>query len=84
MTNEYGGTCQFCEKFNHSGVAHPMGSKLKYDGKVKYGVRHYAHFECFLANKGREGFKTLHGWQQRQFPYFLLKEWGLIPSKSSR
>lgn len=78
MTNEYGGTCQFCEKFSGVTGRTQQRPRLKYDGKVKYGLRHYAHYECFLDHKGRSGFLALHGWQQRGFPYFLLKERGLL------
>lgn len=70
-------TCQFCEKFNgHSGKS--SGRKQpKYNGKVKYGPRHYAHFECFLDAKGIEALGKLHGWQINQFPALLIKERGI-------
>ena len=42
---------------------------------VKYGVRHYAHFECYLdAGKDLE---ALHDWQIVSFPYRLLIARGL-------
>lgn len=70
-------TCQFCERCNSLGTNKPRQAPLRFDGKVKYGLRHHAHFECFLERKGRAGFAQLHGWQQRAFPALLLKEWGL-------
>lgn len=39
---------------------------------VKYGVRHYAHYRCYLIS-GR-GLSKLHDWQVVQFPWQLLKE----------
>jgi hypothetical protein len=59
-------TCRFCGK-----------SEFDYDGMVKYSVRHYAHFRCFLENKGANGFLDLHDWQIVEFPYRLLEEFGL-------
>ena len=81
MTSEEGGTCQFCEKFRYS-IGGCNSAKLKYGGKVKYGVRHYAHWECFLANKGLCAFKALPEWKQKQAPYLLLKEWGISITKA--
>lgn len=78
MTNESGGTCQFCEKVGGFTGRNQGRGPLKYTGKVKYGVRHYAHFECFISHKGRTGFMALPGWKQRKFPYLLLKEWRLL------
>lgn len=55
-------TCRFCNNTNQS--------------LVKYGVRHYAHFKCYLdAGKKLE---DLHDWQVREFPYRLLKDRGLL------
>lgn len=71
-------TCQFCEKFNgHTGRNQPR-TELRYEGKIKYGIRHYAHFECFLEHKGIEGFKALNEFHQHQFPYKLLEIWGIL------
>lgn len=56
-------TCRFCD--NH-----------KDQEMVKYNVRHYAHFECYL--KAGKSLEALHAWQVRQFPYKLLKEHGLL------
>lgn len=63
-------TCRFCKE-----VAFGLRAET---GFVKYAVRHQAHFACFLDRKGEEGFRALSGWQQRQFPYLLLKERGLL------
>jgi hypothetical protein len=58
-------TCRFCKKSSFDG-----------DGMVKYGVRHYAHFKCYL--EAGKGLDALHDWQAREFPYRLLKERGLL------
>lgn len=56
-------TCRFCKS-------------MMSDDLVKYGTRHYAHYKCYLdAGKKLE---DLRPWQVRQFPYFLLKERGLL------
>ena len=55
-------TCRFCGGWQ--------------DDKVKYAVRHYAHFDCYLdAGKKLE---DLHAWQIREFPYRVLKDRGLL------
>jgi hypothetical protein len=55
-------TCRFCDNRDQA--------------MVKYGTRHNAHFKCYLdAGKSLD---DLHAWQVRQFPYFLLKERGLL------
>jgi hypothetical protein len=57
--------CRFCKKSSFDG-----------DDMVKYGVRHYAHFKCYLdAGKTLD---TLSAWQANNFPYFLLKDRGLL------
>ena len=57
-------TCRFCKSWKDE------------DQMVKYGVRHYAHFACYLdAGKKLE---DLHPWQVSQFPYKLLKAWELL------
>ncbi len=57
-------TCRFCGEF----VRSPDG--------VKYGVRHYAHFGCYLdAGKRLE---DLHEWQIKRFPWQLLRDRGLL------
>jgi len=43
--------------------------------QVKYGVRHYAHFKCYL-DAGKK-LSDLHAWQIGEFPFRLLKERGL-------
>ncbi len=63
-------TCRFCKE-----VAFGLRAET---GFVKYAVRHQAHFACFLDHKGLEGFRALSKWQQRQFPYFLLKDRNLL------
>lgn len=57
-------TCRFCDGTSSDG-----------DNMVKYGVRHYAHFKCYL-DAGKT-LATLHDWQVGQFPFRLLKERGL-------
>jgi hypothetical protein len=43
---------------------------------VKYGTRHYAHFKCYLdAGKTLD---SLPAWRVAEFPFFLLKERGLL------
>lgn len=60
-------TCRFCHKM-------VWGDDLS--RMVKYGVRHYAHHACYLdAGKRLE---DLHDWQVARFPYFLLKQRGLL------
>jgi hypothetical protein len=76
-------TCQFCERCNNLGHNQPRRAPLKYNGKVKYGTRHYAHFECFLEHKGIGAFNSLTSFQQGQFPYKLLESWGIIARAES-
>lgn len=57
-------TCRFCKKMVHR------------DFHVKYGVRHYAHFDCYL-DAGKDLFR-LSRWQVDQFPRDLLKKRGLL------
>lgn len=47
---------------------------------VKYGVRHYAHHLCWLDRHGADEapFAGLSAWQVGRFPYFPLKERGLL------
>lgn len=55
-------TCRFCS--NH-------------DQKfVQYGVRHYAHHRCYL--EGGKKISDLHAWQVGEFPFRLLKEFGVL------
>jgi hypothetical protein len=46
------------------------------DDLVKYGVRHYAHYDCYL-DQGKK-LEDLSAWQIRRFPYFLLQKRGLL------
>ena len=55
--------CRFC---------HASG---KHYELVKYGVRHYAHFACYLDNKP---LADLHKGQIEGFPFRLLKERGFM------
>lgn len=55
-------TCRFCKE---------RRAKM-----VKYEVRHYAHYDCYLA-AGKK-LADLNAWQVAQFPYRLLKEHCLI------
>ena len=57
-------TCRFCKSWKDE------------DQMVKYGVRHYAHFACYLD--AGKSLADLHDWQVSTFPYKLLKERGLL------
>lgn len=57
-------TCRFCKSWKDE------------DRMVKYGVRHYAHFDCYL--EAGKPLSDLHGWQLGQFPRSLLKEHGKL------
>lgn len=46
--------------------------------KVKYSVRHYAHYRCYLRVHGEAGLRSLPAWKVGQFPYLLLKEYNLL------
>ena len=56
-------TCQFCKKQTDT------------ESMVKYGVRHYAHYSCYLD---RKSLYDLHAWQVRQFPWKELDKRGLL------
>ncbi len=57
-------TCRFCGEIVRGG-----------DG-VKYAVRHYAHFACYLdAGKRLE---DLHEWQIKRFPWKVLRNRNLL------
>ena len=57
-------TCRFCKELAwHQDV-------------VKYGVRHYAHFDCYL--KARKTLAGLSAHQISKFPYRLLLENDLL------
>lgn len=55
--------CRFC----HADMAHYQG--------VKYGVRHYAHFACYLDNKP---LSDLPKWKIEGFPFRLIQDRGLM------
>ncbi len=62
-------TCRFCKEFSR-------------DDMIHYGVRHYAHFKCYLdAGKSLD---DLHTWQLGKFPFMLLKERGLLAEVEKR
>ena len=46
------------------------------DTGVRYSIRHFAHFECFL--NAEKSLSDLHAWQVGRFPYRLLRERGLL------
>jgi hypothetical protein len=57
-------TCRFCGNWYGGG---PM---------VRYGVRHSAHFDCYLdAGKSLD---DLRPWQVKEFPRHILKQRGLL------
>lgn len=57
-------TCRFCKKSEA--------------GLLKYNVRHYAHPRCYID--AGKSLAELRPWQLKSFPYFLLKEKGLLPA----
>ena len=58
-------TCRRCKQF-----------ESRHDSMVHYSTRHYMHPACYLdAGKKLE---DLRPWQVGRFPYFLLKERGLL------
>jgi len=59
-------SCRFCKKH---------GTSL-----LKYGVRQYAHAECYLPRKALEGLKP---WQVANLPYRLLVEHELLADAES-
>lgn len=61
-------TCRFCGESAH--VA----------SLVKYGVRHYAHQNCYLDRRGLDG---LHPWQVGHLSWQLLEERGLMKRAES-
>ena len=62
-------TCRVCHKRDRESTM------------LRYGIRHLAHFRCFLEKKGKSGFLALPEHRQGKFPGFLLKEFGLLPEK---
>jgi hypothetical protein len=57
-------TCRFCGKTTYD-------PERRYMGMVKYGTRHYAHFDCYL--EAGKPLTALHDWQVCEFPWRLLK-----------
>lgn len=55
--------CRFCDNWRDQGL-------------VKYSTRHYAHYKCYL-DAGKK-LSALPKWQIGEFPFFLLKERGLL------
>ena len=53
--------CRFCEDRSQN--------------MVKYGVRHYAHFKCYLV-AGKK-LSDLQAWKVGQFPWKVIKDHGL-------
>ena len=50
---------------------------------IKYGVRHYAHAECFLRRKGIAGLKGLSLYQLETFPIMTVLKVGIAPILSA-
>jgi len=65
MTTYSFATCRFCGKSS-------LGNT---DDMVKYGVRHYAHFRCYL--EAGKSLTDLRDWQIVEFPALLLHKHGL-------
>lgn len=57
-------SCRFCSEYKRS------------DDLLKYGVRHYAHYRCYLA--AGKPLSDLHDWQIASFPYTALRDHGLL------
>lgn len=57
-------TCRFCGE---------SGPEYRF---LKYGVRHYAHFACYLD--AGKSLSDLHKWQIEGFPFRLIQERGLM------
>ncbi len=58
-------TCRLCD----DGI-------MRDEGMVKYSSRHWAHYRCYLA--AGKPLSALPAWKVGEFPYFLLKEHGLL------
>lgn len=57
-------TCRFCKESGYDSAHF-----------VKYGVRHYAHYHCYLTAGKR--LEDLRDWQIGEFPYRLIKRFKL-------
>lgn len=62
-------TCRFCGKWGHD-----------HKDFVKYGVRHYAHHDCYL--KAGKPLADLHSWQIGTFPYRVLQKHNMVKAAS--
>lgn len=58
-------TCRFCGE----------GSYHASTSMVRYGIRHWAHWRCYIRRRGITGLKR-H--QLEAAPYFALKDAGLV------
>lgn len=65
-------TCRFCGE----------SSLRASDEMVRYGVRHQAHFKCYLDSG--KSVDELHPWQLGHFPFRLLKEHGVLAQVERR
>lgn len=59
-------TCRFCKESDHGGT----------ETMVKYGVRHHAHYRCYL--KAEKLLSKLHDWQIVLFPYTVLQDFNQL------
>ena len=57
-------TCRFCG-----------AQTFDMDSGVRYGARHFAHFNCYLS-KGKP-LSALPAWKVGRFPYKILQKYGL-------
>lgn len=60
--------CRICGKSEIGDATH--------DKLVQYGVRHYAHFACYL-DAGKK-LSDLPAWKVGEFPFRLLQTRGLL------
>lgn len=70
MSSDYC-TCRFCK----------TSSYYRSDRFVKYGVRHYAHFLCYI--EAGKSLRDLHIWQIECFPWKVLADFGLLEAAES-
>ncbi len=64
-------TCRFCKEVSFGRVE-----------MVKYGVRHYACFKCYL--EAGKSLDDLSDWQVGRFPYRLLEAHGQLDYAKAR
>ena len=60
-------TCRFCSE-------QTVGDHFPF---IRYGTRHSAHADCFLADKGEQGLQSLTRNQLDNFPFFAATKAGL-------